>query len=264
MNEKSTWTGIAPSPAVLARLDYEEMATLALLCWSSASNRPVTAADVASLRDRDDLEMGIDEARDIVKRLGLMKVVSVFGMANERPMSVRVGGFQPRTPRSFGGDRRPATGAPERPSSTGRPSFAERSTPAERPARARYNQWANGPGKPTAKHPWLLKQHRVETGLEVTPRTPSYVSEAATRLRTEQVAIEGGNYGDDLVGAAKARLDVLLGRIALYERWLKDEPGHPKLAKILEKKRKAVPEMKFQIERAKAKQVSAGEERRAS
>lgn len=258
MSEKPNWTGIAPSPAVLAQLDYEEMATLALLCWSTAANQPVTAANIADLEDRDGVKLGIDEARDIVKTLGQMKIASVFGMGNERPMSVRVGGFQPRTPRSFGSDRRPA---PSSPSSPSRPVRSERPAQTQRTEKPR---WVNRPNKPTAKHPWLLKQHRVETGLEVTPKTPEYVNTEAAKLRKEQVDIESGTYGDDLVGAAKARLDILMRRIALYTRWLKDEPSHPRLASILEKKRKAVPEMQFQIERAKVKQANLGEERRAS
>lgn len=250
MNEKSNWTGIAPSPAVLAELDYEEMAALALLTWSTAANQPVTAANVADLEDRDGTKLGIDEARDIVKTLGQMKIVSVFGMGNERPMSVRVGGFQPRLPRNFTGDRRPTANFPG-PSST--------------PVRASGPKRTPRPRKQTGTPPWILKQHRIETGLEVTPKTPAYVGTEAALLRTEQVAIESGVYGDDLVGAAKARFDVLMRRIALYERWLKDESDHPKLAAALEKKRKAVSEMKFQIERAKVKQstenVENGERR---
>lgn len=250
MNEKPTWTGIAPSPAVLAKLDYEEMATLALLCWSTAANQPVTAADVAALEDRDEKPLGIEEACDIVKGLANRKIVSVFGMRNDRPLSVRVGGFRPRTPRNFSGERRsapysPASSAPTR---------------IDRPRNK-----TTGPRKQGGTPPWILKEHRVETGLEVGPSTPPYVGGEAAQLRSEQIAIEGGKHGNDLVGAAMARLGVLLRRIALYERWLKDEPGHPKLAGILEKKRKAVPEMEFQIERAKAKQKETGEgEARAS
>lgn len=264
MSEKPNWTGIAPSPAVLAQLDYEEMATLALLCWSTAANQPVTAANIADLEDRDGTKLGIDEAREIVKHLGDMKIASVFGMGNERPMSVRVGGFQPRAPRNFGSDRRPAGNTSftqNRPARTSGPVRTDRPVRTERTERPR---WANPSNKPTAKHPWLLKQHRVETGLEVTPKTPAYVSEEAAKLRKEQVDIESGAYGNDLVGAAKARLNVLMRRIALYSRWLKDEPNHPRLASILEKKRKAVPEMEFQIERAKVKQMNPEEERRAS
>lgn len=243
MNEKPNWTGIEPSPAALETLDYEEMATLALLCWSSASNQPVTAKDVAALKDRDGVALGIGEARDIVRHLGDLKIVSVFGMGNERPMSVRVGGFRPRMPRTaFTPDRRPATA-----------STSVRTAPRKAP----------GPRKQTGTPPWVLKERRVETGLEITDTTPEYVRNIAAKLRARQVGIESGSHGDDLVGAAEARLDILMGRIALYEQWLLDEPKHPKLRAILDKKRKAVPEMKFQIERAKAKQVEADGESRA-
>jgi hypothetical protein len=241
MNEKQPWTGIAPSPTVLARLDYEEMAILALLSWSTATNRPVTSADVAGLADRDGKKIGATEAREIVHSLMDMKIVSVFGMNNDRPMSVRLGGFQSRTPRRFMEDRRPGGQAPRSVPSPRRPE------PQRKPG--------GGPRKQGGTPPWVLKERRVETGLEITGRTPSYVQGEAAALRSEQVSVEGGAYHDDLVGAARVRLGILLKRISLYERWLKDEPTHPSLAAVLEKKRKAVPEMEFQIERAKVKQA---------
>src|ERR1044072_2078541 len=122
VNEKQPWTGIAPSPTVLGQLDYEEMAVLALLSWSTATNRPVTSLDVANLEDRDGKKLGPAEAKDIVLQLGDLKIASVDGMGNDRPMSVRLGGLVPRMPRKFD-DRRPA---PQRTSS----SAAPRSAPA--------------------------------------------------------------------------------------------------------------------------------------
>ncbi|AYD81384.1 hypothetical protein SEA_KELA_228 [Streptomyces phage Kela] len=242
MNEKHHWTGIAPSARVLAQLDYEEMAVLALLSWSTAANRPVTSLDVASLADRDGNPLGLAEAREIVQHLGDMKVVSVFGMGNERPMSVRVGGFQPRTPKKFD-DRRPS--AP-------RASFAPRSLPA--PRRTDSQPRKSTVRKPSGTPPWVLKERRVETGLSATPNTPPYVLPEAAKLRERQMMLENGSLTGTLVQQAKARLDVLERRIDLYERWLRDEPRHPSLASVLEKKRKAIPEMKFQIERAAVKQ----------
>lgn len=237
MNEKQVWTGIAPSPKALARLDYEEMAALALLSWSTAANRPVTSADVAELEDRDGNKLGLDEARDIVKTLGDMKVVSVYGMGNDRPMSVRVGGFQPRVPRRFAEDRRPA--------------MAPRATVPS----PRRQAPARGPQAKKGTPPWVLKDRRVEAGLEVTPRTPDYVLPESARLREAQVNIENGSFTGTLVDAANARLAVLRGRIALYQKWLKDEPRHPNLSTVLAKKLKAVPELEFQVERAKVKQA---------
>lgn len=250
MNEKQHWTGIAPSARVLAQLDYEEMAVLALLSWSTAANRPVTSLDVASLADRDGNPLGLAEAREIVQHLGDMKVVSVFGMGNERPMSVRVGGFQPRAPKRFD-DRRPS--AP-------RASFAPRSLPA--PRRTDSQPRKSTVRKPGGTPPWVLKERRVETGLSATPNTPSYVLPEATRLREEQIRIESGEFPGTLVEQAQARLSVLEGRIRLYEKWLRDEPRHPGLAEALTKKRKAVPELKFQIDRAVIKQaeLAAGED----
>jgi hypothetical protein len=236
MNERQIWTGIAPSPKVLAQLDYEEMATLALLSWSTAANRPVTSADVAELEDRDGNKLGLEEARDIVKNLGDMKVVSVYGMGNDRPMSVRVGGFQSRTPRRFTDDRRP--------------SAPRAVTPAPRRAAP-----VRGPQQKKGTPPWVLKDRRVEAGLEITPRTPDYVLPESTLLRKAQVGIESGGFAGTLVEAAEARLAVLRGRIALYERWLKDEPRHATLSAVLAKKRKAVPELEFQVERARVKQA---------
>lgn len=238
MNEKQYWTGIAPSPAVLAQLDYEEMAVLALLSWCTATNQPVTSTDVANLSDRDGKPIGLNEARTIVQDLTNMKVVSVYGMSNDRPMSVRLGGFQPRTPKRFDSDRRPPAMRPSGP------------VPARRPEMRK----AAPPRKHTGTPPWVLKEKRVETGLEVTPSTPAYVLPEAARLREMQVRIEGGDFEGTLVDKAKARLSVLQGRIALYERWLRDEPKHKTLAGVLDKKRRAVPEMRFQIERAEIKQ----------
>lgn len=247
MNEKQHWTGIAPSPTVLAQLDYEEMAVLALLAWCTATNRPVTSTDVAHLEDRDERKLGIDEARDIVQRLASMKLISVFGMNNDRPMSVRLGGFQPRTPRRFD-DRRPGTF--QRP-----PQPSRMSTVPRQDARFERRPVAAGPRKPGGTPPWVLKDRRVETGLAVTPRTPDYVLPEATRLRERQISLENGSLTGTLVQQAQARLDVLNKRIELYERWLRDEPRHPSLATVLAKKKKAVPEMEFQVERAAVKQA---------
>ena len=237
MNERParTWTGIPPSAAVLAKLDYEEMAVLALLSWSSVTNRPVTSADVASLRDRDGTALGPGEAKDIVQSLSRARIMSVFGMNNERPLSVLLGGFQPRQSR--------------------RPAFAARSSVPHGIAPQR--KFTPRPGRPAGAPPckWVFKSRRVETGLEMTPSTPPYVMTGAAKLREEQAAVEGGAFGGNLVAAAEARLGVLRGRIALYERWLESEPGHPSLAKVLDKKRKAVPEMEYQIERARVKQA---------
>lgn len=249
MNEKQPWTGIAPSPRVLGQLDYEEMAVLALLSWSTATNRPVTSLDVAELEDRDGKKLGSAEAKKIVQDLGDMKIVSVYGMGNERPMSVRLGGFVPRVPRRFE-ERRPV---PQRSA----PGF--RSAPA---AAARRPESRSKPpqGKRGGTPPWVLKERRVETGLAVSPRTPDYVLPEATRLREEQIRIESGEFSGTLVDQAKARLAVLEGRIRLYEKWLRDEPRHPALPGALEKKRKAVPELKFQIERAAVKQAELAAE----
>lgn len=240
MNEKQYWTGVAPSPAVLARLDFEEMAVLALLTWCTAANQPVTSADVARLADRDSKPLGMDEAREIVQHLGEMKLVSVFGMGNERPMSIRVGGFQPRTPKRFAADHRATTATGPRAIPPQRRSDVRRPMPGRKQG-----------GTP----PWILKDRRVETGLAATPHTPAYVLPEAARLREKQIKIEDGSLAGTLVEQAQARLDVLLGRIALYERWLRDEPRHRELPGILTKKRAAVAEMQFQVERAHVKQA---------
>lgn len=236
MNEKQQWTGVAPSPAVLAQLDYEQMAVLALLAWCTAANQPVTSADVARLEDRDGKPLGLTEAREIVQHFGEAKIVSVFGMSNDRPMSVRVGGFQPRVPKRFA-DHRPALPAQHRPET-------------RRPA---------GPRRSDATPPWVRaaqrKPFRVETGLEVTDRSPAYVLTEAAELRERQLRIENGTLTGTLTEQAMVRLEVLRGRIGLYERWLRDEPRHPSLAAVLMKKRAAVPEMEFQVERARIKQA---------
>ncbi len=237
MNEKQQWSGVAPSSAVLNQLDFEEMSVLALLAWCTAANQPVTSTDVAGLADRDGKALGMDEAREIVQHLGELKVVSVFGMGNERPMSIRVGGFQPRIPKRFADHR----AAP-----------APRGIPVQRRAEPRRPM----PGrKQGGTPPWILKDRRVETGLAVTAHTPDYVLPEAAKLREKQIRLENGTLTGTLVQQAQARLDVLLGRIDLYERWLRDEPRHRELPGVLAKKRAAVPEMRFQIERAGVKQA---------
>ncbi len=226
MNEKPFWTGIAPSPAVLGLFDYEEMTVLAFLSWCTVANQPVTFAEVAALKDRDGKELGASEAREIVDRFMSLKVMSVFGLNGPRNLSVRLGGFRPRMPSIV----RP-NGAPVQ---------------AARPVSvvAKMNR------------PWIaqLKEQRVETGLKGTGRTPAYVYAKAAKLRERQALVEGGSFTGTLTEAALARLAILRDRISLYERWLKDEPRHARLAVALEKKRKAVPEMEFQVERAKVKQ----------
>lgn len=239
MNEKQHWTGVAPSAAVLGQLDFEEMSVLALLAWCTAANHSITSADVARIPDRDGKPLGLEEAREIVQHLGEMKVVSVFGMSNDRPMSIRVGGFQPRIPKRFASDHRAGPAAP-------RGLVTQRRPETRRPMPGRRQG-----GTP----PWILKDRRVETGLAATPHTPAYVQPEAEKLRERQIKLENGSLTGTLVQQAQARLDVLMGRIDLYERWLKDEPRHRELPGILTKKRAAVTEMKFQIERAQVKQA---------
>ena len=101
MEEKKKWIGVAPTPKVFAVLDLEEIAVLALLSWSAAANRPVLAEDIAALPDRDDKPLGPSEARQIVERLAALKIVSVLGMNTPRPLSVFLGGFQPKAKPAF-------------------------------------------------------------------------------------------------------------------------------------------------------------------
>lgn len=240
MNGKSGWTGVAPSPQVIAQLDPEETAVLALLAWSLATNRPVTSTDLAELLDRRGEKLGLAEARNITKTLADLKVASVLGMNNDRPLSIFLGGFQPssavrRTDSGYSG--RPGTGAP-------------------RPGMARSLNY------PKAEEGLIIENKSGGLpNLRTTAKTPAFVPEEAKKLRERQVANEGGKHGDNLVAAAVERRDILAGRIALYERWLTIEYSHPILGKVLARKRKALSELEFQLERAKVKQAELEAER---
>jgi hypothetical protein len=227
VNGKPAWVGIAPTPQVFRQLDPEETTVLAFLAWSTASRRRVTANEVAALPDRDDKPLGIGEAKAIVRSLAELKIASVLGMNNDRPLSVFLGGFQ----------------APSGP----RPAFPPTRT------------------EPKAE-PKLLIENRTSglPELKTTSSTPAYVPTEAAKLRTAQAAVEGGEFGEDLVAAAEERKRILVERIGLYERWRAAEPGHSILPKFLERKRKALPELEFQIERARVKQAERDAEAAAS
>lgn len=236
MNGKQAWTGVAPSPQVIAQLDPEEISVLALLAWSSATNRPVTSTDLADLPDRHGKKLGIAEARAVTKNLAEMKVASVLGMNNDRPLSVFLGGFQP-------------------------------SSAARRPDSSRPGGYA-GPGAgrslnyPKAEEGLVIENKAGGLpALRTTFKTPAFVPVEAQKLRDRQAANEGGKHGDNLIAAAIERRDILAGRIALYERWLTIEFSHPILGKVLARKRKALPELEFQLERAKVKQAELEAER---
>lgn len=253
MNGKqAAWVGVPPSPQVFDQIDTEEITVLAFLTWASAANRPVTASDLAKLPDRDGKALGIIEAKTIVRSLKDLKIVSVLGMNNEKPLGVFIGGFQPaaaaRRPTPTGLTTTPAPRAPGmRPAGMpgGRPGTPGRAIPPSQSKAPR-----NEPDK------WgISRDRRIESTLAATDRTPAFVLEEVSKLRDRQLAIEANAGKQDLVEAAQARLKILLDRISLYERWLAAEPQHPTLRSFIAKKRKAVPEMKYQLERAPVKKA---------
>lgn len=99
--------------------------------------------------------------------------------------------------------------------------------------------------------------------LKTTRLTPAFVPERAAQLRKAQAEVEAGSFGTDLIGAATERLRILRDRIALYKEWLEVEPNHPFLWKVLERKRKALPELEYQLERARVKQAELNAENAA-
>lgn len=274
VNGKQGWTGVAPSPKVFEQLDFEEISVLALLAWSSATNRPVTSRDVAALPDRDGNPLGLEDARNITETLSSLKIASVLGMRNEKPLSVFLGGFQPRGggyPRESFKDARGGRPQPRSGSSYGDVRAAQ-PTRLPRPATERpvfidpetgrprgTNQT---PPKPPAPRPKLPKvspdqgqliesKSKLLPQLRTTSATPDFVEPAARSLRAAQMEVEAGKYRDDPVRAAEERLRILRERINLYERWLRAEPRHRVLAAFLEQKRKALPELEFQLERVR-------------
>lgn len=246
MDEKKRWEGVTPTPRVIAELDFEETAVLAYLAWSAATNRPVRPADVAQIPDRNGHLLGLDDARQTVERLNRMKIVSVLGMRTSEPLSIFLGGFQPR--------QRPA----DRPAPSLQP-FRQPARPPVRPAHGKARPARSG-GVKQGPPPWIKRNVRIESDLAATPQTPDFVFTESEKLKAAQARVEGGAFKDRLVDAAKERLGILEGRIALYERWLEVEPGHPKLAALLQRKRNALPEMRFQVERAIVKERELKEE----
>lgn len=233
------WIGVTPAPAILGLLDYEEMAVFALLAWSMATNRPVTAKDLAALLDRDERKLGAEEVREITRRLDHdFKMASVRGLNNEYPLGIRLGGFQPphvrRSPSDAPDKRNQNASARKTSDSKGR----------------------SGPGEKTnAQIPFVRNDRRVETSLSTTDNTPAYVMEEALKLRARESAIQNGEFGDDAIKAAEARLEILYDRIKLYERWLRDE-SRPDLPKILLKKYRAVEDVKFRLNQSRIKRAA--------
>lgn len=225
VNGKQGWTGIVPSPKVFEGLDFEEISVLALLAWASAANRPVTARDVASLPDRNGSPLGQREAEDITRELTNLGVISVRGMHNDRPLSVFVGGFQPA-------------------SAARRPGLPRMDYPKAEPDQLIENKAGNLPP------------------LRTTRLTPAFVPGEAKKLREALLRVEAGHFGDDLVSAAAERKRILEERIALYRRWLNLESNHPVLGKFLERKLKALPELEYQLERARMPGGSKREQKR--
>lgn len=248
MGGKPAWVGIAPSPKVFEQLDPEEVSVLALLAWSTATKRPVTSLDVAALPDRNGKQLGLTEAKSITRTLMDLKIVSTLGMNNDRPLSVFLGGFQPAAA------RRPASGpyqgSPDRPVKRfeGRPSAAAPRGASARPQKSGQIVENKASGLPN---------------LETTPKTPGFVAAEAQKLREAQAKVEGGRFQGDLVDAATERKRILEARVSLYERWLNLEPAHPVLPKVLARKRKALPELAYQLERARAKQAELEAEQAA-
>lgn len=245
---KPEWVGVAPSPKIFTQLDQEETTVLAYLAWCCASRRPALASDVAALPDRDGKPLGIVEAKHITRTLTEMKIASVLGMNNDRPLSIRVGGFQSASAR-FGAPSQPSprSQAPTRPSgnrsASTRPDSKTRPVPPSQSKAPRNEDDFWG----------IAADRRIEANLAATARTPSFVLEAAKKLRERQVGVERGDVKMGPVEAAEERLRILTDRISLYERWQRAEPSHPTLKEFLARKRKAVPELKFQVERAKIK-----------
>lgn len=259
VNRKPTWTGIAPTPRIFEQLDQEEISVLALLAWASATNRPITSAEIAALPDRNGNRLGLQEAKHITKTLANMKVVSVLGMNNDFPLSVFLGGFQPRSASRFNDTRSPRTLPPGARGATARPA-APGQTAHRQPARSPFREPGQVPAPVQAAPRLKLTRKQLGDGpvienktnelpkLRATNKTPDFVPREAGRLRAAQVRMESGEFGDDLVAAARERLRILEERIALYQRWLKEEPDHPALPAFLERKRKALPELRRQIE----------------
>ena len=261
MYEGNRWEGIAPSPQVLGALDFEQMSVLAFLAWCSGTKNKPTAQDVANLVDRDGKPLGMAEAREIVQELMDLKIMSVRGMHGESPLSILLGGFQRTAPYM----QRPGIPASNR---TMRERYTQRTATPERGAPVARRPQIGAPRKP---EPTLQPQYKTaEQGILIenapkglpnlltTSRTPAFVPMESQILRERQLAVETGAFEGDLVEKAEERLKVLNERIRLYDRWLRMEPSHKMLEKYLERKKGAVSELEFQLERAKVK--AQGEE----
>jgi hypothetical protein len=238
---KAAWVGIAPSPKVLAALDQEETSVLALLAWCSATRNPVTSLDVAALPDRNGTPLGIMEARRITQTLRDMKIASVLGMTNDKPLSIFLGGF--RTSGAAHRSDRPVSPA-RTPQPTGPGMF--QSPAAPRPVRR------EAPPKAKTGLPIEHSTGKLDA-LKTTPRTPDFVARESRRLRNELNRISKMNRP---VQQAQARKEILERRIQLYRRWLAVEPDHPSLKSWLERKVNALPELDRDIEQAKRRKKS--------
>lgn len=260
------WVGIPPSPQVFAQLDPEATAVLALLTWSFGTNRPVTASQLAALPDRNGQPLGVLEAKRIVRELSDLRIASVRGMNNDLPLRVFLGGFQPASARRAA-EARPAPQGRPVPAPTGAPVFQRPAPPVGRQPRVRRRyerakpELVKNPPKSGYEGPMSRPKQMIEKRadglpyLRTTENSPQFVLREARHLRARQLAVESAGRSDDLVKAATERLRILTDRIGLYERWLAAEPAHWVLAEHLARKRKAVPELEYQLERAKVKQA---------
>jgi hypothetical protein len=229
VNGKQLWTGVPPSPRIFGQLDQEEVSVLALLAWSFATRQPVTSRDLAQLPDRNGTALGVVEAKHITRTLADLKIASVRGMNNDRPLAIFLGGFQP-------------------------------ASAVSRPGAARFDRQ---PDYPKAEPDQLIENKSGGLpALRTTGLTPTFVPVEVRRLRDAQLKVDSGAFGDDRVGAAVERKRILEARIALYERWVSMERSHPVLPKVLARKRKALPELEYQLQRARMPGGSTREQER--
>lgn len=108
----------------------------------------------------------------------------------------------------------------------------------------------------------IPRERRIEKGLGATGRTPEWVLKRAQKLRKRQTELDGKTVQIAPDVAAEERLKILRSRIDLYQSWLRAEPSHPALRRVLQRKRKALPELEHQLRQARMPGGSKREQKR--
>lgn len=223
------WTGIPPHPAAFTQLDPDQTTVLAYILWCYSARHDVLLDAVAQLPGHDGQPLGRRTAAETLDGLTRLGVVSVFGTRNTaapaRPLSVRVGGWKPRSEIPHTNSAPPRTGHRE-----------------QRPA----------PGTPMCRTEIFAEGRKLKT---VPGRTPQSVHDEITAIKAEFTSLESGDISGE--EHSRRRIRLTKRRIRLYKEWAKHEPGRKDIKEAIARKEEVLSVLEKQLENTIRKTAAA-------